>query len=464
MQSSTSTSMLAAEKRAIASLGLLYGFRMLGLFMLLPVLALYAADFEHSSPALIGLALGIYGLSQALLQIPFGMLSDRIGRKPVIYGGLLLFGLGSVVAATAASIWGVILGRALQGSGAIASTILALLSDLTRDEQRTKAMAFIGMSIGLTFAAALLIGPWVAVGYGIRGIFWLTALLALGGIGVMAWLVPAVTLSARFNADTTTVMRFARRVLSDRELLRLNVGIFSLHFILTASFVALPLMLRDTLHLQVQQHAWVYLSVLGGSFVAMVPLLIYAERRQKVVQVFLLAIAMLAMAALMMALWGSHGMVLLAAMFVFFMAFNLLEANLPSMVSKKAFPASKGTAMGVYSTFQFMGAFLGGSIGGWVMGALDSAGVFVVCALITLMWLIVAWGMQVPGKLKDVVLEYNAERYTSADLLRELAGLSGVEDVTLIADDRLAYLKVNGLVFDHQCLQPYRLTAVPVIG
>jgi predicted MFS family arabinose efflux permease len=432
---------------------------MLGLFMLLPVLALYAADFEHSSPALIGLALGIYGLSQALLQIPFGMLSDRIGRKPVIYGGLLLFGLGSVVAATAVSIWGVILGRAMQGSGAIASTILALLSDLTRDEQRTKAMAFIGMSIGLTFAAALLIGPWVAVSYGIRGIFWLTALLALGGIGIMAWLVPAVTQPARFNGDTSTAMRFARRVLIDRELLRLNLGIFSLHFILTASFVALPLMLRDTLHLQVHQHPWVYLSVLGGSFVAMVPLLIYAERRQKVVQVFLLAIAMLAIAALMMALWGSQRMVLLAAMFVFFMAFNLLEANLPSMVSKKAFPGGKGTAMGVYSTFQFIGAFLGGSIGGWMMGALGFEGVFTVCALITLLWFTVARGMQAPGRLKDVVLEYDAERFAGDDLLRDLAGLSGVEDVTLIADDCLVYLKVNGLVFDHQCLRPYRIIA-----
>ncbi len=454
--------MLATEKRAVASLGLLYGFRMLGLFMLLPVLALYAADFEHSSPTLIGLALGVYGLSQALLQIPFGMLSDRIGRKPVIYAGLVLFGLGSLVAATSVSIWGVILGRALQGSGAIASTILALLSDLTRDEQRTKAMAFIGMSIGLTFAAALLIGPFIAVSYGIRGIFWLTALLALGGMAVMAWLVPAVTQSSRFNGDTSAAMGFVRRVLSDRELLRLNVGIFSLHFILTASFVALPLMLRDTLHLEVQQHAWVYLSILGGSFIAMVPLLVYAERRKKVVQVFLLAIALLTLAALMMALWGSRGEVLLAAMFVFFMAFNLLEANLPSLVSKKAFPAGKGTAMGVYSTFQFMGAFLGGSIGGWMMGALGSSGVFAVCAVITAGWFIVARPMQAPGKVKDVVLEYDADRFAGAELVRELEGLSGVEDVTLMADDRLAYLKVDGLVFDQQCLQPYRIAAAPV--
>jgi MFS family permease len=454
--------MLATEKRAVLSLGLLYAFRMLGLFMLLPVLALYAGDFEHSSPALIGLALGVYGLSQALLQIPFGMLSDRIGRKPVIYGGLVLFGVGSVIAGLASSIWGVILGRALQGSGAIASTVLALLSDLTRDEHRTKAMAFIGMSIGLTFAAALLIGPWVSVSFGIRGVFWLTAGLALGGIAILAWLVPAVTHATGFNGNTSAALRFVGRVLGDRELLRLNVGIFALHFILTASFVALPLLLRDTLDLQVQQHAWVYLATLGGSFIAMVPLIIYAERNQKVVPVFLSAIAMVALAALTIALAGSRGIPLVGAMFVFFMGFNLLEANLPSLVSKKAFPAGKGTAMGVYSTFQFLGAFLGGVIGGVMMGAVGSSGVFGVCALIALGWLFLAWNMRAPRRVVDVVLNYDAGRFGGEDLLRELAGLKGVEDVTLIAGDGLAYLKVDGQSFDHSSLRQYQVAAASV--
>ncbi len=454
--------MLATEKRAVLSLGLLYGFRMLGLFMLLPVLALYAADFEHSSPALIGLALGVYGLSQALLQVPFGMLSDRIGRKPVIYGGLVLFGVGSVIAGLASSIWGVILGRALQGSGAIASTVLALLSDLTRDEHRTKAMAFIGMSIGLTFAAALLIGPWVSVSFGIRGIFWLTAGLAVGGIAIMAWLVPAATHATGFNGNTSAALRFVGRVLGDRELLRLNFGIFALHFILTASFVALPLLLRDTLNLQVQQHAWVYLATLGGSFVAMVPLIIYAERNQKVVPVFLSAIAMVALAALTIATAGSRGMPLVGAMFIFFMGFNLLEANLPSLVSKKAFPAGKGTAMGVYSTFQFLGAFLGGAIGGVMMGAVGSSGVFGVCALIAVSWLLLAWNMRAPRRVVDVVLTYDTARFGGEELLRELAGLKGVEDVTLIAGDGLAYLKVDGQSFDHSTLLQYQAAAVSV--
>lgn len=462
MQRSNANPMLATEKRAVLSLGLLYGFRMLGLFMLLPVLALYAADFEHSSPALIGLALGVYGLSQALLQVPFGMLSDRIGRKPVIYGGLVLFGVGSVIAGLASSIWGVILGRALQGSGAIASTVLALLSDLTRDEHRTKAMAFIGMSIGLTFAAALLIGPWVSVSFGIRGIFWLTAGLAVGGIAIMAWLVPAATHATGFNGNTSAALRFVGRVLGDRELLRLNFGIFALHFILTASFVALPLLLRDTLNLQVQQHAWVYLATLGGSFVAMVPLIIYAERNQKVVPVFLSAIAMVALAALTIATAGSRGMPLVGAMFIFFMGFNLLEANLPSLVSKKAFPAGKGTAMGVYSTFQFLGAFLGGAIGGVMMGAVGSSGVFGVCALIAVSWLLLAWNMRAPRRVVDVVLTYDTARFGGEELLRELAGLKGVEDVTLIAGDGLAYLKVDGQSFDHSTLLQYQAAAVSV--
>lgn len=449
--------MLPLEKRAIGSLALLYGFRMLGLFMLLPVLALYAADYEHSSPTLIGLALGIYGLSQALLQIPFGMLSDRIGRKPVIYVGLLLFGAGSVIAAGAVSIWVVILGRALQGSGAIASTILALLSDLTRDEQRTKAMAFIGMSIGLTFAAALLIGPWVSAGFGVRGIFWLTALLALFGIAVTAWLVPTPAQSAHFHGDTSASLRFVGRVLGDRELLRLNIGIFCLHFVLTASFVALPLLLRDTLKLQVQQHAWVYLGVLGGSFLAMVPLMIYAERARKVVQVFLSAIAMLTVSALVIAYWGSRPAALLAGMFFLFMAFNLLEANLPSLVSKKTFPAGKGTAMGVYSSFQFMGAFVGGSSGGVLMERSGFTGVFIACSLLTLLWFFIARGMRAPRKVADVVLEYDSQRFAAEELLSQLAGLEGVRDVTLIAEESLAYLKVESAKFDRECLHRYRI-------
>lgn len=455
--------MLASEKRAITSLALLYGFRMLGLFMLLPVLALYASDFDFSSPALIGLALGIYGLGQALLQIPLGMLSDKIGRKPVILAGLVVFGIGSLVAANADTIWGVILGRALQGSGAIASTILALLSDLTRDEQRTKAMAIVGMSIGLTFAVALLVGPWLSVVFGVRGIFWFTALLALCGLAIVAWVVPTPQRANGFNGDTSAALRFIGRVMAERELLRLNLGIFVLHFILTATFVALPLLLRDELGLAVGQHAWVYLGVLGGSFIAMVPLMIYAERQQKVVPVFLAAVAILGMAALSIALSEPRLWSLLPGMFLFFMAFNLLEANLPSLVSKKAFPAGKGTAMGVYSSFQFMGAFVGGSVGGWLMAQLGASGVFLACGAMALLWLVIAWGMQAPGKAQDVVLQYDGDRFVAEDLLAQLVALQGVRDVTLLAEERLAYLKVDERVFEQQSLQAYQIVT-PSLG
>jgi MFS family permease len=464
MRSFEQNALLPTEKRAIVSLGLLYAFRMLGLFMLLPVLALFAADFEHSTPLLIGLALGVYGLSQALLQLPFGWLSDRLGRKPIIYAGLLLFAAGSVIAAMSHSIWGVILGRALQGSGAISSTVLALLSDVTREQQRTKAMALIGMSIGLTFAAALMIGPWLSAHFGVSAIFWLTALLAIAGIFIAWRVVPEAASSVRFDGQTGTATRFVGRALSHPELMRLNAGIFSLHFALTAVFVGLPLLLRDKLGLELAQHAWVYLAVMGGGFICMVPLMIFAERSGKVRQVFLFAVGLLAISSALVAVSEhSSGSTLIAALFAFFVAFNLLEANLPSLVSKWAFPAGRGTAMGVYSTFQFMGAFLGGTAGGWMMGEFGVYGVFSLVASVALGWLLLTWGMHNPVKGRDVVLEYDAQRFSADDLLLELRRLRGVLDVTLIAGDCLAYIRVDGLVFNETSLQSYRVMESPAV-
>ena len=344
---------------------------MLGLFLILPVFALYADHLQGHTPTLIGVAIGAYGLTQAFLQIPFGMLSDRIGRKRVITAGLLIFAAGSVVAAMAHTMWGVILGRALQGAGAIAAAVMALAADLTREEQRTKAMAVIGMTIGLSFAVAIVTAPTLNHLIGVPGIFWLVAGLAVLGVVVLHTRVPTPAHST-VHRDAEAVPGQLRGVLAHPGLLRLDFGIMSLHIILTANWVVLPVALRA--QLPTAHHWWVYLPVMVLSVAAMVPFIILAERKRRMKQVFLGAVVALGLAELGLS-QGFHTLGGIAvALFVFFTAFNLLEATLPSLISRVAPPAAKGTAMGVYSTSQFFGAFLGGSLGGSDQRALRGRG------------------------------------------------------------------------------------------
>ena len=381
--------MTGLERRAVGSLALLYCFRMLGLFMVLPLLALYATDFADATPTLIGLALGIYGLTQAALQIPFGWLSDRIGRKPVIIFGLLLFALGSVIAAVAESMNGIILGRVLQGSGAIASTVMALVADLTREEQRTKAMALVGISIGLSFAVAIVLGPVVAAIGGLASVFWFTAVLAAVGIGIVILLVPTPHGASVAHQEESARLGFIGRGLVDGGLVRLNFGVFVLHFILVACFLVMPGVLEHTFGVAREQHWLVYLPVLLLSFVGMVPLMILAERGKRPRQMFLLGIALIFAAIGVLDVTSTH-LLFYAGLWLFFVGFNYLEATLPSLVSKTAFAGGKGTAMGVYSSCQFMGAFAGGAGGGWLLDHLGSGVLTGVClALAAVWWLLV---------------------------------------------------------------------------
>ncbi len=377
--------MNALERRSVASLALLYVLRMLGLFMVLPLLALYAADMPGASPATIGLALGCYGLTQALLQIPFGWLSDRVGRKAVIVGGLAIFALGSVIAAQAESVAGIILGRSLQGAGAIASTLMALVADLTRAEQRTKAMALVGMSIGFAFALALVLGPVLAALGGLAGVFWATAVLAAGGVLIVLWWVPTPAVTGVRHAEVGARRGLIRQSLAQPELARLNFGVFTLHFILVACFLVVPGFLEDSAGIGRERHWLVYLPVLLLSVAGMLPLMRVGERGGRPRAAFLTAIAAVAGAVATLGLVADSAL-FYAGLWLFFVGFNYLEAALPSLVSKAAREEGRGTAMGVYATCQFLGAFAGGAAGGWLLQSLGKGGVTGACVLLACLW------------------------------------------------------------------------------
>ena len=384
--------MTPLERRTVGSLALLYSFRMLGLFMVLPLLALYAADMPGATPAMLGLALGIYGLSQAALQIPLGWLSDRIGRKPVIVAGLLVFALGSLVAAQADTAAGIVLGRFLQGAGAIASTVMAMVADLTSEEQRTKAMAIVGASIGASFAVALVLGPLVAASGGLEAVFYLTAVLALLGIAVVLLRVPTPARLIEHEEVGARGVHLAR-ALADRQLLRLNFGVFTLHFILMACFLLVPTILEGSLQVARGDHWQVYLPALLLSLLGMLPLMRLAEKGGRLREVFPAAIA-LVLVALLGFVFTAAGPLFYVSLWVFFVGFNYLEATLPSLVSKAVFAGGRGTAMGIYSSCQFLGAFVGGAGGGYVLQHWGAMGLLALCLVPGIAWLLLC----LPGR------------------------------------------------------------------
>lgn len=386
--------MTPAERRASASLATIYGLRMLGMFIILPVFALHAETLPGGRDyTLVGIALGAYGLTQALLQVPFGWASDRWGRKPVIAIGLAIFALGSFIAAWAPDIAWTIVGRSIQGAGAISAAVLALTSDLTRESVRTSAMAIIGITIGATFALSLVAGPILRNWIGVPGIFMLTGVLALAAIVLLYRLVPVAPRHSKVSR--TPGFAAFRRVLADGQLARLNFGIFALHAVLMALFVQVPAALRDS-GLAIERHWQVYLPVLLASVLLMLPALRYADRPLRSKLVFTLAVALLASAQVVLALAAGSLMLLVAGLVAFFAAFNLLEASLPSLVSKYAPLAVRGTAVGVYSSLQFLGAFVGAAAGGFLAQHAGAAAVFGFGVVLTALWFVASLTMTPP--------------------------------------------------------------------
>ncbi len=441
--------MTPLEMRASLGLASIFGLRMLGMFVILPVFALYAEHLPGgASHTLVGIALGAYGLTQAILQIPFGWLSDRIGRKPTIYAGLILFAVGSFVAAWAQDIYIIIFGRVLQGSGAISAAVIAMTADLTREEQRTKAMALIGVTIGLSFALSLVIAPLLNQIIGVPGIFAMTGLLALLAIAVVYAVIPDPQHSFSSGGDAQRARLLA--VLRDGQLLRLNYGIFTLHAVLMSLFMVVPFALRNA-GLGVDRHWLMYLPVMLGSFVLLLPVILFAEKKARFKQVFCAAVAlMLATQLLLPWLLGSLWEIFIALL-AFFTAFNILEASLPSLISKIAPPGAKGSAIGVYSSVQFFGAFVGAAVSGYLSQHHGTKAVFTFGVMLLAIWLIPAFTMKVPVAVETKIYPIPAmDNRRASGLSRQLASIAGVQEALVLAAEGVAYLKVDSSGFDEQ--------------
>jgi predicted MFS family arabinose efflux permease len=441
--------MNALERRSTFALSSIFALRMLGLFMIVPVFSVAGQSYQYATPALIGLAVGIYGLSQAILQIPFSLIADRFSRKPLIILGLLLFAVGGAIAAMSETIYGVIIGRAIAGGGAVSAVVMALLADVTREENRSKAMAIMGMSIGLSFVVAFSLGPWLTSLVGISGLFWVTTCMGLLAI-LMLFMVPSTTRHHKnFQQGYLSQLK---EVLKMRDLNRLHISVFSLHLLLTAMFIYVPAQLIDFAKIPLSQHGLVYLPLLVISLFFAFPSIILAEKYRRMRGIFLTAIAGI-IAGLLILIFGYQSKyILLLGLGLFFIAFNVMEALLPSWLSKSAPIQSKATAMGVNASGQFLGAFCGGILGGQLIMLNNTALGWGILTVIALVWLLISFGLAQPRYLSSLVLSLPETKQTD-EWTSQLLAIRGIEEVVVMPEQQVAYVKVDKQQIDDAARQ-----------
>jgi predicted MFS family arabinose efflux permease len=431
--------MNALERRSTFALSSIFALRMLGLFMIIPVFSVAGQTYEYATPALLGLAVGIYGLTQAILQIPFSLIADRYSRKPLVVFGLLLFALGGAIAAMSDTIYGVIIGRAIAGGGAVSAVVMALLADVTREENRMKAMATMGMSIGVSFAVAFSLGPWLTGLVGISGLFWVTTIMGLAAIS-MLFLVPKVTRHHR-NYQQGYLAQL-KQVLKMGDLNRLHVSVFSLHLLLTAMFIYVPSQLIDFAKIPLNSHGWVYLPLLVISLFFAFPSIVLAEKYRKMRGIFLTAIGGIILGLGILIFGFESKYILLTGLGLFFIAFNVMEALLPSWLSKAAPIQSKATAMGVNASSQFLGAFFGGVTGGQLLLLNNTALGWSILTGLAIVWLLISFRLAQPRYLSSMILRLPEHKQTD-EWTSQLLAIRGIEEVVVMSDQQVAYVKVD---------------------
>ncbi|CAD9196759.1 MFS transporter [Acinetobacter bohemicus] len=441
--------MNALERRSTFALSSIFALRMLGLFMIIPVFSVAGQSYQGATPALIGLAVGVYGLTQAILQIPFSLLADRFSRKPLVILGLLLFALGGAVAAMSESIYGVIIGRAIAGGGAVSAVVMALLADITREEQRSKAMAVMGMSIGVSFMVAFSLGPWLTSLVGISGLFWVTTIMGIAAISMLL-LVPKVTRHHR-NYQQGYVTQL-KQVLKMGDLNRLHISVFALHLLLTAMFIYMPSQLIEFADIPLSRHGLVYLPLLVISLFFAFPSIILAEKYRKMRGIFLTAIGGIVLGLLVLIFGFESKYILLLGLALFFIAFNVMEALLPSWLSKSAPIQSKATAMGVNASSQFLGAFFGGMIGGQLLILNNTSMGWGILTAIAVVWLLISFGLVQPRYLSSLVIRLPESKQTD-EWTSQLLAIRGIEEVVVMPDQQVAYIKVDKQQIDDAARQ-----------